>query len=77
MLLKPEFQHSLLQQVSERKLLKEKKHIRSIVVEGPEVNYETDLRGSNIGKLLENVSGAAEIASARQITTARSEWENG
>jgi len=41
-------------------VLKEKKHIRSIKVEGPEITYETDLRGSNLGKLLDNVSGSAE-----------------
>ncbi len=40
-------------------LLKEKKHVKSIVVEGPEITYETDLKGSNIGKILDNVSGAA------------------
>jgi hypothetical protein len=41
-------------------VLKEKKHIRSIKVEGPEITYETDLKGSNLGKLLDNVSGSAE-----------------
>ena len=41
-------------------ILKEKKHIRSIKVEGPEITYETDLKGSNIGKLLDNVGGSAE-----------------
>jgi len=41
-------------------LLKEKKHVRSIKVEGPEITYELDLKGSNLGKLLENVSGSAE-----------------
>ncbi len=40
-------------------VLKEKKHIRSIVVEAPDITYETDLRGSNIGKILDSVSGAA------------------
>src|SRR5687768_334798 len=41
-------------------VLNEKKHIRSIKVEGPEITYETDLRGSNLGKLLDNVGGSAE-----------------
>jgi hypothetical protein len=41
-------------------VLKEKKHIRSIKVEGPEITYETDLKGSNLGKLLDNVGGSAE-----------------
>jgi uncharacterized protein involved in outer membrane biogenesis len=40
-------------------VLKEKKHVKSIVVEGPEITYETDLKGSNLGKILDNVSGAA------------------
>ncbi|HMJ90578.1 MAG TPA: hypothetical protein VK530_12235 [Candidatus Acidoferrum sp.] len=40
-------------------VLKEKKHIRSIVVEAPDITYETDLRGSNLGKILDNVSGSA------------------
>ena len=35
-------------------LLKEKKHIRSIKVEGPELTYETDFKGSNLGKILSN-----------------------
>jgi hypothetical protein len=41
-------------------VLKEKKHIRSIKIEGPEITYETDLKGSNLGKLLDNVGGSAE-----------------
>jgi uncharacterized protein involved in outer membrane biogenesis len=41
-------------------VLSEKKHIRLIKVEGPEITYETDLKGSNIGKLLDNVGGSAE-----------------
>lgn len=41
-------------------VLAEKKHIRSIKVEGPEITYETDLKGSNLGKLLDNVGGSAE-----------------
>ena len=41
-------------------VLKEKKHIRLVKVEGPEITYETDLKGSNLGKLLENVGGSAE-----------------
>lgn len=41
-------------------VLKEKKHIRSIKVEGPELTYETDLKGSNLGKILDNVGGSAE-----------------
>jgi uncharacterized protein involved in outer membrane biogenesis len=40
-------------------LLKEKKHIRSIVVEAPEITYELDLKGSNLGKILDNVSSSA------------------
>jgi uncharacterized protein involved in outer membrane biogenesis len=38
----------------------EKKHVKSIVVEAPVISYETDLKSSNIGKLLDNVSGSAE-----------------
>ncbi len=41
-------------------VLKEKKHIRAIRIEGPEITYETDLKGSNLGKLLDNVGGSAE-----------------
>lgn len=41
-------------------LLAEKKHVRSIRIEGPEITYETGFGGSNLGKLLENVSGSAE-----------------
>ena len=41
-------------------ILQEKKHIRMIKVESPEITYETDLKGSNIGKILENVSGSSE-----------------
>lgn len=41
-------------------LLREKKHVRSIKVEAPEITYEAGLKGSNIGKLLDNVSGAAK-----------------
>ena len=41
-------------------VLKDKVVIRSIKVIGPEITYETDLKGSNLGKLLENVSGSAE-----------------
>jgi uncharacterized protein involved in outer membrane biogenesis len=40
-------------------VLKEKKHIRIIKVEGPEITYETGLTGSNLGKILDNVSGSA------------------
>jgi uncharacterized protein involved in outer membrane biogenesis len=41
-------------------ILQAKKHVRSIKVEGPEITYETDLKGSNLGKILDNVSGSAE-----------------
>jgi hypothetical protein len=41
-------------------VFKEKKHIRSIKVEGPELNYETDLKGSNLGRILDNVGTSAE-----------------
>ena len=41
-------------------VFKEKKHIRSIKVEGAEITYETDLKGSNLGKILDNVGGSAE-----------------
>jgi uncharacterized protein involved in outer membrane biogenesis len=43
-----------------RSVLQEKKHIRSIKVEGPEITYETDLKGSNLGKILDNVGGSAK-----------------
>jgi uncharacterized protein involved in outer membrane biogenesis len=43
-----------------RSVLQEKKHIRAIKVEGPEITYETDLKGSNLGKIRENVSGSAK-----------------
>ena len=40
-------------------VLAEKKHIRSIKVEGPEITYETEgLAGSNLSKLLDNVRGS-------------------
>jgi uncharacterized protein involved in outer membrane biogenesis len=38
----------------------EKKHIRYIRVEAPEITYETDLKGSNLSKLLDNVRGSEE-----------------
>jgi uncharacterized protein involved in outer membrane biogenesis len=38
----------------------EKKHIRYIRMEGPEITYETDLKGSNLGKLLDNVRDSEE-----------------
>lgn len=41
-------------------VLKEKKHVRLVKVEGPEITYEMGLKGSNLGKLLDNVSGSAE-----------------
>ena len=42
-------------------VLAEKKHIRSIKVEGPEITYETEgLKGSNLSKLLDNVRGSEE-----------------
>jgi uncharacterized protein involved in outer membrane biogenesis len=41
-------------------VLKEKKHVRLIRVEAPEITYETGLKGSNLGKILDNVSGSAE-----------------
>jgi len=41
-------------------LLQEKKHIRVIKVEGPEITYEMGLKGSNLGQILDNVSGTAE-----------------
>lgn len=41
-------------------ILQAKKHVRSVKVEGPEITYETDLKGSNLGKILDNVSGSAE-----------------
>jgi hypothetical protein len=41
-------------------LLAEKKHIRHIRVDGPEITYELDLKGSNLGKILDNVGGSAE-----------------
>lgn len=41
-------------------VFKEKKHIRTIQVEAPEITYETGLTGSNLGKILDNVSGSAE-----------------
>src|SRR6185436_2604139 len=40
-------------------MLKEKKIVRSIRVDAPEITYETDLKGSNLGKILDNVSGSA------------------
>jgi uncharacterized protein involved in outer membrane biogenesis len=40
-------------------IFKEKKHIKIIKVEGPEITYETGLTGSNLGKILDNVSGTA------------------
>jgi uncharacterized protein involved in outer membrane biogenesis len=46
--------------VAPASLLGEKKHIRVIKIEGPEITYEAGLSGSNLGKLLENVNGSAE-----------------
>lgn len=41
-------------------LLSDKKHIRSIKVESPEINYEADLQGGNLGKILDSVNTTAE-----------------
>jgi uncharacterized protein involved in outer membrane biogenesis len=41
-------------------VLKEKKHVRLVKVEGPEITYETGLKGSNLGKILDNVNSSAE-----------------
>ncbi len=41
-------------------VLKEKKHIRFIRIDSPEITYETDLGGSNLGKILDNVRGSAD-----------------
>ena len=43
-----------------RSVLADKVVIRSIKMVGPEITYETDLKGSNLGKILENVGGSAE-----------------
>jgi uncharacterized protein involved in outer membrane biogenesis len=40
-------------------VMKDKKVIRQIRVEAPEITYETDFKGSNLGKVLENVQGSA------------------
>jgi len=40
-------------------ILKSKVVIRQIKVEQPEIAYEADLKGSNLGKLLDNVKGSA------------------
>lgn len=41
-------------------VMKEKVIVKQIKVEGPEITYETDLKGSNLGKLLDNVQGSAK-----------------
>lgn len=41
-------------------ILADKVVIRSIKIVAPEITYETDLKGSNLGKILDNVGGSAE-----------------
>jgi uncharacterized protein involved in outer membrane biogenesis len=41
-------------------VLKDKVVIHQIKVESPEITYETDLKGSNLQKILENVQGSAK-----------------
>jgi hypothetical protein len=41
-------------------VLREKKHVRLVKVEGPEITYETGLKGSNLGKIYDGISGSAE-----------------
>jgi hypothetical protein len=43
--------------VEPRSLLSDKVIVRSVLVDAPEITFETDLRASNLGKLLENVTG--------------------
>ena len=45
--------------VAPKSIFADKKVVRHIRVEAPELTYETDLKGSNLGKLLENVKGSA------------------
>lgn len=49
-------------------VLQDKKLIRSLRIEGPEITYELDLKGSNLGKLLENVSGSAATNEPANVT---------
>lgn len=39
-------------------VLSEKVIVRQVHVEGPEITYETDLKGSNLAKILENLGGS-------------------
>jgi uncharacterized protein involved in outer membrane biogenesis len=43
--------------ISPMSVLGDKVVIRSIKVLGPEISYETDLKGSNLGKILDNLGG--------------------
>ena len=45
--------------IQPKSVLAEKVVIPSIRVEGPEITYETDLKGSNLAKILENVQAMA------------------
>ncbi len=44
--------------VQPRSLFADKVVIRSIQVEGPEITYETDLKGNNLSKIVENLQSA-------------------
>jgi hypothetical protein len=41
-------------------LLSEKKHVRFIRIDGPEIVYEADLKGGNLKKILDNLDSSAE-----------------
>jgi uncharacterized protein involved in outer membrane biogenesis len=43
-----------------RSVLSDKVIIRSIRIAAPEITYETDLKGSNLQKILDNVGGSAQ-----------------
>lgn len=45
-----------------KSVLSDKVQLRSVRVEGPEITYETDLKSSNLAKLLENIQAVAGAA---------------
>lgn len=49
-------------------LLSDKVIVRQVHVEGPEITYETDLKGSNLGKILENLQSTGSTANSGSTT---------
>lgn len=54
-----------------KSVLSDKVWVKSVRVEGPEITYETALRGSNLSKLLENIQAMAGAGGASTNTSGK------